>query len=420
MLRHNPAIDEVVQLQMLAEHFYFDAHQKIFRAIVDIRNGGRPVDLVILGNEITARKQLDDVGGISYLADLWDAAPTGANVRYYANIVLSKAAYRRIIHAAVELAQDAYDQALPAEELLGAAQAKFDAIHNRTPGAGAHHGSVLFNKLLDEIDARRSGIRHAGLPTGIVTLDNRLGGGFGTSDLVILAARPSVGKTALALAISRNIVADGKPVLFVSLEQGGVELMERLTASVSTVPGVRMREGNLTDAEAMQISEAGGPIRNWPLWVSDRRGQSAAQIAACVRAIHRESGGLAAVVVDYLQLVGQDDPKANRNEHTGGAARRLRDLAGDLRVPVILLCQVNRAGASETEAPKLHHLRDSGEIEQHADAVLMLHPKRRAQNYGEPDVIEVNIAKQRNGPLGVVELEHYAATYEFREPMPPM
>jgi replicative DNA helicase len=400
MLRDNACIADV-SLQLTADSFYLDAHRKVFTAILDLHGaGGRPVDLVLLGEELIRRGQLEDVGRPDYIAELWDAAPTAANAIYYARVIRDKALLRSLIHANTEILRDAYDQVGPAEELLEAAEQRILGLGELGSEGQTYVDREVLLETLKRIDARTSKERRlSGLSTGFADLDE-LTAGLQDSELVVLAARPSVGKTALGLAIAAHAtLIMQRPVFFVSLEQSRVELMERLLCSQARVDGHRLRRGCLNEEEQDRLAAATQDVAKGLLHIDDRAVQSMLRIAANARRLKRKHG-IGLVVVDYLQLVEPENRREPRHEQVGQISRRLKSLARDLRVPVLALAQLNREVENRaSQRPRLSDLRESGSIEADADTVILLHrPKDDA------DQLDVLIAKQRNGPTGEVSL----------------
>jgi replicative DNA helicase len=410
LMRYPDKLEEVRDELAVAD-FYFDAHQKIYDAIQGLAVRGEPFDLIPLIEELRARGQLKDVRGDEYLAELLEVGTF--NPDWSVKVITGKAILRDIIRACDESIGEAYAGSGPPDEVLDQAYARLDRIAARGVGPDATPIDQAVNRALDVIDARARGERMPGRPTGFADLDTVLCGGLGLGQLTTVAARPSVGKTSFSLNVTRHTCDAGASVLFVSLEQPEQELTERLLAMVSGVPGHRIRQGRFRPGDAGRLSTAADEVRRWKLTVIDRPGQTARQIAAAARRVRRKGKGLDLIVVDYLSLVEPDNCKANRNEQTGASARRLRDMARELGVPVLMCCQLNRDAADEKSAPRLHHLRDSGEIEQVSDAVIMLH--RTGRGTDGMDRIQVHVAKQRNGPLAVVEFVHQTEVFTFRE-----
>ena len=408
MLRDNVVINDVLQILQTAESFYFDAHQKIFHAIKDTYNNGHPVDLVILTEVLKSRKQLEDVGGEDYLADLWVAAPTAANAEYYAKIVREKAIIRSLIHASTEILRDAYDQVQPAEELLGQAESKILDIAEK--GVTSNTTTILdaLNEAYTRIDqrmGRKDPNALSGIATGFVDLD-ALTAGFQNNELIIVAARPSVGKTAFSLNLVRHVVVEERlPVLFVSLEQSRIEIAERLLAAQARVDSHKLRKGHLSGEDIGKLHEAGDVLRNANLFIDDSPAQGMLRIAANARRLKIRKPGIRLVVIDYLQLIEPENRRDPRQEQVAQISRRLKHLARELEIPVIALAQVNRSSEDRQDhRPRLADLRESGSIEQDADTCLMLHRPGRFDGGQEDNIIEVIVAKQRNGPTGEITL----------------
>jgi replicative DNA helicase len=408
MLRDNVVINDVLQILQTAESFYFDAHQKIFHAIKDTYNDGHPVDLIILTEILKSRKQIEDVGGVEYLADLWEAAPTAANAEYYAKIVREKAIIRSLIHASTEILRDAYDQVQPAEELLGQAESKILDIAEKGVTSNTYTLLEAISDAYTRIDqrmGRKDPNALSGIATGFVDLD-ALTAGFQNNELIIIAARPSIGKTAFSLNIARHVVVEERlPVLFVSLEQSRIEIAERLLAAQARVDSHKLRKGHLSGEDIGKLHEAGDVLRNANLFIDDSPSQGMLRIAANARRLKIRKPGIRLVVIDYLQLIEPENRRDPRQEQVAQISRRLKHLARELEIPVIALAQVNRSSEDRQDhRPRLADLRESGSIEQDADTCLMLHRPGRFDGGQEDNIIEVIVAKQRNGPTGEVTL----------------
>jgi replicative DNA helicase len=405
MLRDNEVIPDVIQI-VRVENFYFDAHQKIYRAITQLYDTGQPVDLVILAEYLNAQKQLEDAGRHVYLAELWDAAPTAANAEYYARIVREKAILRSLIHSSTEILRDAYEQSQPAEELLGTAERQIMEIAE----LGVTGQTIDLKQALDEaytrIDARsqRTHTSVSGIPTGFTDLDE-LTAGLQNNELVILAARPSVGKTAMALNMVRHIIVEDQiPVFFVSLEQSRIELAERLLCCQAKVDSHHLRQGRLSRDDMQKLIEGGERLSRAPLYIDDTPAQSMLRIAANARRLKRRKD-VRLVVIDYLQLIEPENRRDPRQEQVAQTSRRLKFLARELHIPVMALAQVNRSSEDRQDhRPRLADLRESGSIEQDADTVLLLHRPGRFEGTEEDNTVEVHVAKQRNGPTDMVTL----------------
>jgi replicative DNA helicase len=409
MLRHNPVIGDLVQI-IKAEAFYHAAHQSIFRAILELYEAGKPVDMVTVADLLHGKREMENIGGYSYIANLWEAQPTAANAIYYANIVRDKAVTRQVINTAVEITRDGQAECMPGEALLESAEGKFLAIAegqvvDRTitlPDA-IHQAGMR----LDEI---QGGERATGLKTGLIDLD-AMTGGAQESELVLIAARTSSGKTALALQVARHVaIEEQRPVLFVSMEQSGRELAERLLAAEASVDSRKIRDGSLSPEEFERFVRAGRELGKGKLFIDESPKRTVLQIGANARRYKaRENIGL--LVVDYVGLVEPDNPRDPRHIQVGTVSRRLKQLARELRIPVIALCQLNRMSEERANhKPRLSDLRESGSLEQDADVVYLLYrpevfaEKGKEDADSRPGEVDLIVAKNRNGRTGEITL----------------
>ncbi len=369
------------------------------------------IDLTLLAERLKQHGDFDTVGGSLYLADVMQSVPTAANAMYYANIVRDKATLRALIHASTEILRDAYDQSLESREMLSAAEEKvFRILEDKGIGELAPIGEIL-TAALQRIDARLSHEGGSdGVSTGFTELD-QLTGGMNPSELVIIAGRPSMGKTALATNIATTASVDNaQTTLFVSLEMSRLELVEGMLCSYGKINGHKLRNGMLSAAERRKLPEVSSEMSEAKLFIDDSPSRSMTEIAASARRLKRRED-LRLVVIDYLQLIEPDNSKDPRQEQVARIARRLKGLARELKLPVLCLAQLNRqAEASKDNRPRLSHLRESGAIEQDADVVLFVHrdeyymnnDEDRQRVAGQADLI---IAKQRNGPIGDVKVK---------------
>jgi replicative DNA helicase len=414
MLRENAVIGDVVQI-IREEHFYSDAHQKIYRGIVTLRDRGQPVDLVILAEWLREQSLIEDIGSYAYLAELWDAAPTAANAEHYARIVRDKAVTRHLIHASTEILRDAYDQVMPADELLESAERKVLDIAEMGITGQTFTLQQAVNEAYDRIDTRaqRGQFSISGLPTGYADLDE-VTAGLQNSELVVIAARPSVGKTAFALNIARHLtVEDHQPVFFVSLEQSRIELAERLLCCQARVDSHKLRTNHQSSEDIDKLMAAADVLRRAKLYIDDTPGLGMLRIAANARRLKLRHG-IKAMIVDYLQLIEPDNRRENRQEQVAAISRRLKFLARELKVPLIALAQVNRSSEDRQDhKPRLADLRESGSIEQDADTVMLLHRPEMYEPGQREGTVEVIIAKQRNGPTGEINLAYLKQFMRF-------
>jgi replicative DNA helicase len=372
IIRDNNVLYDVVQVVEQEEHFYTDAHRKIFKAIKQLAERGQPIDLVTLGDQIHQNKHVEDIGGYGYLAQIYDATPAAANAVYYARIVRDKSILRSLIHAGTKILRDAQNPSGPAQQMME--EAEREIFHIAEQGIiGQYYtiGDALID-VYERIDARhgRDPSAVSGLPTGYVDLDN-ITAGLQESEMIIVAARPSVGKTAVTLNLVRNMAVDeGLPIFYVSLEQSRVELAERLLSCQAMFDGQRLRRGHLSSEDMQRIINAGGILREAKIFIDDSPGQTMLRIMANARRLkHRH--GIRAVFVDYLQLVEPDDRKESRQEQVAVISRRLKFMAKELKIPVVACAQLNRAVEHRAEGePKLADLRESGCIT--GDALVTL------------------------------------------------
>jgi replicative DNA helicase len=409
MLLDNEVIHGVVQL-LQPEAFLRDAHSKIYSAIVDLYNGSQNVDPVILFDELKRRGQIEDEGQgeltVQYVREVFEATPTAANAEYYAKIVREKAIARRLIHASTEILRGAYEQAETADELLSHAEQSIFEIAQSRSVSETHHVSEVLTQAFKRIDERslHGGHAYSGVPTGFVELDD-LTSGLQNSELIIIAARPSVGKTAFALNVAQHVaVEERKGVFVVSLEQSRLELAERMLCSMAKIDGHKMRSGRLSKEDITRLMDVADDLRPAPLYIDDTPGRTLLHIAAAARRLARKHD-IRMVVIDYLQLIESENKRDSRQDQIAQISRRLKGLARELEVPVIALSQLNRSlEMREGHRPRLADLRESGAIEQDADVVMLLHRPELYDKEAKPGLAEVIIAKQRNGPTGDVNL----------------
>ncbi len=415
MLRDNGVIGDVLLIIQNVETFYSDAHQKIFAAVKDLYDKATPVDLITLFELLRERQQVEDIGGYPYLGELWDAAPTAANAEYYARIVRDKAIVRSLIHAGTEILRDAYEASQPADDLLEGAERKILDIAQMGVAGQTITLQDALKLAYDRIDMRAQPDQQSvsSVPTGFIDLDQIIVG-LQNSELILVAARPSIGKTAIALNFARHVVVEERlPVFFVSLEQSRIELAERLMCSQARVDSHKMRKGHLNNEEMTKLMEAGETLSRAPLWIDDSPGQSMLRIAANARRLKLRHG-IRLVCVDYLQLIEPDNRRDNRQEQVAQISRRLKFLARELSIPVVALAQLNR-GLEERQGhePRLADLRESGSLEQDADTVMLLHRPEVYEPGQKEGVVEVIVAKQRNGPTGKVTLTYLKQFMRF-------
>lgn len=416
-------LDEVV-LILRPDDFFDDAHRRLFLHMCSLHESGKKIDDTLLLSRLKSSGDYEAVGGAAYLSKIVSAVPNAAHATYYAEIVREKATYRALIHAATEILRDAYDENLEAEHLLSQSEQKIFAIlDNRSDRTVQPIREVVLDAM-ERLDARLAGTHvTGGCDYGFRELDQKTAG-LHQGELVILAARPSMGKTAFAMNVAEHVaLVQQVPVLFVSLEMSSLELADRLLCSVAKVNSHRLRTATLSQDDRLKLVDAAEVLSKAPLFIDDSPSRTVTEIAAAARRIKRRQGGLGLIVIDYLQLIEPDNPKDPRQEQVAKIARRLKGLAREMKVPVLCLAQLNRqAEVSKDNIPRLSHLRESGAIEQDADVVLFIHREEyyhrgedREQYAGQAQVI---IAKQRNGPTGEVELQWLRDFTRFQDPVP--
>lgn len=389
------------------EDFYRVSHQKIFACMLSLNEEGKAVDIVTVTDELQAENQLENVGGISYLTELAGAVPTAANIEYYARIVAEKSLLRRLIKTATDIARDGYEREDDVESLLAEAERKILEISNRNRTGDFQNIRDVLVKTYDYIELLHSRKDEVtGIPTGFYELD-RMTAGFQKNDLIIVAARPSVGKTAFALNIATNVATKtDQNVAIFSLEMGAEQLVMRMLSSVGNINSQNLRTGNLTDEDWKKLTMAMGTLSNSGIFIDDTPGIRVADIRAKCRRLKQEHG-LGMVIIDYLQLIqGNRRNVENRQQEVSEISRSLKELARELEVPVIALSQLSRSVEQrQDKRPMMSDIRESGSIEQDADIVAFLYrDDYYDQETENKNIIEIIIAKQRNGPTGTIQL----------------
>jgi len=405
ILLDNDVLHEVVPL-LKVEDFYRDNHQVIYRAIRDLYDQAKPVDVIILAEELRRREDYQKVGGDEALAQIISCVPHAANAKYHAQIVREKAVARALIDSANETLREGYSNTRTADDLLEAAERRIFAISEEQVTGETVELRDVVTQAMARISARAEA-RHpiSGVPTGYYELDD-MTSGFQGSQLIILAARPSMGKTAFALNICEHVAVDCKTgVLFVSLEMGQLELAERMLCGRARVDGHKLRTGqNLGNRELQLLGKGYDALQASPMFIDDTPSRNVLQITANARRLKMRHG-IGAVVIDYIQLIDSDEGRDSRQEQIAKISRRLKTLARELNIPVIALSQLNRAVENrEDRRPRMADLRESGAIEQDADLVLLLHRPEYYDPHDQPGISELIVAKNRNGATGTVKM----------------
>lgn len=392
---------------LIPEDFYRASHQKIFNAMLKLNDEGKVVDLVTVTEELAAAKLIEDTGGVSYLSELASSVPTAANIEYYARIVEEKSLLRRLIRTATEIASDGYSREDEVEALLSEAEKNILAVAQRKNAGAFHNIKDVLVRTYDNIEQmhQRAG-EITGLETGFIELD-RMTAGFQRNDLIIVGARPSVGKTAFALNIAQNVAhKTGENIAIFSLEMGAEQLVMRLLCAEGNIDAQRLRTGTLTDEDWGKLTMAMGSLSNSGIFIDDTPGVRISDIRSKCRRLKQEHG-LGMILIDYLQLIlGSGRAGENRQQEVSEISRSLKQLARELQVPVIALSQLSRGVEQrQDKRPMMSDIRESGSIEQDADIVAFLYRDDYYDKESEnKNIIEIIIAKQRNGPTGTVSL----------------
>ncbi|MCG3730969.1 replicative DNA helicase [Vibrio cincinnatiensis] len=403
---------DTVSERVIAQDFYSRPHRLIFEAVKHLLEAGQPLDLITLSEHLELREQLEDVGGFAYLADLVKNTPSAANINAYAEIVAERALVRNLIGVANEIADAGYDpQGRSSEDLLDLAESKVFAIAEArtSDNEGPQNVDSILEKTLERIEllykTPQDGV--TGVNTGFTDLNKKTAGLQG-SDLVIVAARPSMGKTTFAMNLCENAAMEQeKPVLIFSLEMPAEQIMMRMLASLSRVDQTKIRTGQLDDEDWARISSTMGMLMEKKnMFIDDSSALTPTEVRSRARRIAREHGGLSLIMVDYLQLMRVPALSDNRTLEIAEISRSLKALAKELNVPVVALSQLNRSLEQRADKrPVNSDLRESGSIEQDADLIMFIY---RDEVY-HPDsplkgIAEIIIGKQRNGPIGSVRL----------------
>jgi replicative DNA helicase len=388
--------------------FYREAHRRLFRAMVSLVERRVVIDHITLRDELLRRGELEAAGGLDYLAELADAVPTAANLEFHARIVRDKAILRRLIETSTGIITEAYDGHSTATELLDIAESRIFKISQQRGDEGFTRIKEMLWPTMERIETlQRSGKAITGVPSGFVDLDG-LTSGFQSAELVVVAARPSMGKTAFCLNIAANAAAEGNGVAVFSLEMSKESLVQRMLTATARVDSHRVRQGTLRDSDFTQLARAAGLLQTYQVWIDDTPSITLLEMRSKARRLKIDND-LKLIIVDYLQLMRSPEYSENRVQEISDISRSLKALARELEVPVIALSQLSRASEQRggERKPILSDLRDSGAIEQDADLVIFIH---RPEYYDREDetkrgLAEVMLAKNRNGPTGDVQLK---------------
>jgi replicative DNA helicase len=387
--------------------FYREAHRRLFRAMAALTEQRTVIDHITLRDELMRRGELESSGGLEYLGELVDAVPTAANLEFHARIVKDKAILRRLIESATAIVTEAYDGKSTANELLDSAESRIFHISQQRGDEGFTRIKEMLWPTMERIETlQKSGKAITGVPSGFADLDS-LTSGFQPSELVVVAARPSMGKTAFCLNIASNASLEGQGVAIFSLEMSKESLVHRMLTAMARVDSQRVRQGSLRDFDFTQLARAAGILQSCPIWIDDTPALTLLEMRSKARRLKAEND-IRMVVVDYLQLMRSPEHAENRVQEISDISRSLKALARELEIPVVALSQLSRASEQRggERKPILSDLRDSGAIEQDADLVIFIH---RAEYYDREDeskrgMAEIMLSKNRNGPTGDVQL----------------
>ena len=429
LLREPELCDDVVMILRNPDDFYHDAHKRIFSHMMKMRSDNSSIDLLLLVNNLKTTDELDVIGGHAYLAELMDAVPVSVHAVHYAKIVREKATLRKLIHTGSEIVRDAYAPETPVKELLDRSASQMNLLCETQTTNQVTDMAALMMEVSDHMDRKLQGLVD-GVKTGFVDLDNLIGG-LHPNELIILAARPGMGKTALALNIAEKVAVEKQTVLFVSLEMAKIELALRLICSRTQLNSHKIRRNLLSKEEIGQFLDAANELGSVPMYIDDTPSRSIAEISAVARRLKRQQE-LQLLIIDYIGLIRPENADEPRQEQVAKIARQLKLLARELHIPVLCLSQLNRQADArgKDERPRLSQLRESGAIEQDADVVMFVHREEMymsQEQAAEKDVVnkaDLIVAKQRNGAIDDVPLifrkewtrfysaaEHHAQAY---------
>ena len=404
MLTTKEAVSKSMQW-LTADHFYKTSHERIFACMVDLFEKGEPVDAISVVNKLKKKKELESVGGAFYITGLAESVPTTANVEHYSKIVLEKHLLRTLIKVSHDVSKDAFEDSQDVDQILDSAEsAIFNISEKRLRGGFKHIDPILHHAFeeLDKIASKPGSV--TGVPSGLMDLDD-MTSGFHPGELIIVAGRPGMGKTALALSMGRNAaVLEKTGVGMFSLEMANHQLAMRLLCAEGRVDSHLVRTGKLPKTQWKNLSIAVGSLAEAPIYLDDTPGMSVLEVRAKARRLKAEKD-VGLIIVDYLQLMTGPKGSESRQQEISQISRSLKNLAKEIDLPVIGLSQLSRAVESRSDRrPQLSDLRESGAIEQDADLVIFLYrPWVYTQEDDDRGKAEIIVAKQRNGPTGIIE-----------------
>ena len=419
VLIENYAMNKVMEI-LEPDDFYRESHRKIYKALIDLSERDEPADSITLTNELRKNGHLDLVGGASYVASLIDSVPTAANIEYYVKIVKEKAILRRLIQTSTDIITQSYEDRGDVESFLDEAErAIFDISEKRVRPSFYPIKDVVKDsfKILERLYEKKELV--TGVPSGFKDLD-RMTAGFQPSDLIIVAGRPSMGKTAFCLNIAQYAAIQKKtPIAIFSLEMSKEQLGIRMLCSEAHVEGTKLRSGYLSESDWPRLTIAAGNLSDASIYIDDTDALTILELRAKARRLKTEQGGLGMVIIDYLQLMKGRSRVESRQQEISEISRSLKALAKELNIPVIAVSQLSRKTEERTgNRPQLSDLRESGAIEQDADLILFIYRDEiynRAEDNPNKGMAEIIIGKQRNGPTGKIDLAFLDKFTTFKE-----
>ena len=423
LMLDNQAWDNVSE-RLVADDFYRYEHRLVFNVMIHLAESGQPLDVITISEALEARDQLDTVGGLAFLAELARNTPSASNIRAYADIVRERATLRKLIRAANQIADGAFSpQGRPADELLNEAERLVFQIAEERPKTGGPIGmSELLTKAVDRIDElfNLKG-EMTGLSSGFRDLDE-MTSGLQPSDLVIIAGRPSMGKTTFAMnLVEHAVISSDKPVMVFSMEMPAESLMLRMLSSLGRIDQTRVRSGQLEDEDWPRLTSAVNLLKDKQLFIDDTAALSPNEMRSRLRRVVREHGNMALIMIDYLQLMQIPGFSENRTGEISEISRSLKGLAKEFQCPVVALSQLNRSLEQRpNKRPVMSDLRESGAIEQDADVIAFVY-RDEVYNPDNPDnqgIAELIIGKQRNGPIGTVHMAFIGKYTRFEDLAP--
>jgi replicative DNA helicase len=402
----------ILDVRLQAEDFYRERHRIVFRAITGLYEQSEPVDALTVSEQLTQRGELEEAGGKEAISELASTVPVPGNAGHYAHIVKQNSLLRRLLATSQQIQKSVHDHEGEPAELVERAETLLFKVAHEDQSKDFKSVAEVLHVEIDRLEALSKGDRDVtGTPSGFRDLDAKLGG-FQPGNLIVIAARPSLGKSALVCNIAENVASKhGKPVAFFSLEMSEAELAHRFISCRSRIPNDKLRKGNVAARDWPRVVRACNELDQVPLWLDDSSDLSLLELRAKARRLASSQGGLGLVIVDYLQLMRAEDPRANRVEQVSQFSRGLKILARELEVPVIGISQLSRAPEQRPGGrPMLSDLRESGGIEQDADVVIFIYRASKYDEDADPSEADLIVSKHRNGPTGdvpVVFLEQY-------------